>query len=144
VYGTGVNNDIDSITVDTSGRILLGGAFTTYNGTTTNRIVRLNSNGSIETAATVGFQSPVNDIEVQTDGKIIVVGTFTQYNSVSANGIIRLNNNFSIDTSWNYGTGLQTQGSDISINNNQTSIFVVGAFTSFNGTTQGYISNLLI
>jgi len=144
VYGTGVNNDINSITVDTSGRILLGGAFTTYNGTTTNRIVRLNSNGSIETAATIGFQNQVNDIEIQNNGKIIVVGTFSQYNNISANGIVRLNDNFSIDTSWDYGTGLFTQGGDITFNSNQTSMFVVGSFIFFNGISQNYISNLLL
>ena len=46
--GTGFNGIVYTIYIQPDGKILVGGDFTTYNGTTSNRIIRLNSNGSIE------------------------------------------------------------------------------------------------
>ena len=49
--GTGFDggdfDTVDTINIQPDGKILVGGYFTNYNGTTRNRIVRLNSNGSI-------------------------------------------------------------------------------------------------
>lgn len=146
--GAGFNSVVYKVTNDFTGRILIGGNFTEYNGTTTNGIIRLNANGSIETAATIGFQGYIWDIQVQTNGKILVSGLFISYNNTPSTSIIRLNNDFSIDTTWDCGTGLvnvtPADGYNLAINNNQTSVFVLGSFNEFNGTPQGFISNLLI
>lgn len=45
--GTGPNNDIKDIEIDYQNRVLIGGLFTSYNGVTANRLIRLSSNGSI-------------------------------------------------------------------------------------------------
>jgi uncharacterized delta-60 repeat protein len=146
--GVGFNSSVQTVTVDSIGRILVGGIFTDYNGTTTSGIVRLNSNGSVETAAPIGFGGYLWNIEVQINGKILATGLFVYYNNITSTSIIRLNNDFSIDTSWNCGTGLvnitPATGYKLAINNNQTSVFLVGTFNEFDGTPQGFISNLLI
>ncbi|MFH1005436.1 MAG: delta-60 repeat domain-containing protein, partial [Bacteroidota bacterium] len=41
--GTGANSTILTLAVQTDGKILIGGSFTSYNGTTRNRIARLRS-----------------------------------------------------------------------------------------------------
>ena len=46
--GTGFDNTVRVIDIQPDGKILAGGDFTKYNGTSRNRIVRLNSSGSIE------------------------------------------------------------------------------------------------
>ena len=46
--GTGFNYDVWTIDIQPDGKILVGGGFTKYNGTSRNRIIRLNSSGSIE------------------------------------------------------------------------------------------------
>jgi uncharacterized delta-60 repeat protein len=105
--GTGFNNSVIPLTLQSDGKILLGGSFTLYNGTSINRIVRLNTDGTIDSSFVVGtgFNGTVNDIKIQPDGKIVIVGSFTTYNSTTANRIIRLNTDGSIDSSFNTGTG---------------------------------------
>ena len=94
VYGTGFDSSVISVVVQSDGKILVGGGFTSYDGTSANGIVRLNTDGSAdETFATgTGFASIglVTKIGVQSDGKILVGGGFTSYNGTAANRIIRL------------------------------------------------------
>ena len=68
--------------VQTDGKILLGGAFTTLGGggtgtTTRNRIGRLNADGTLDTSFDPGANDSVYALAVQADGKIVVGGTFT-------------------------------------------------------------------
>src|SRR5690606_1792281 len=80
--GTGFNSDVNVITKQDDGKILVGGTFTTYNSTTQNRIARLNTDGTLDTSFTVGtgFDGVVRAITKQDDGKILVGGDFTSYN----------------------------------------------------------------
>ena len=98
--GTGFNSDVYSIAIQADGKIIVGGYFSEYNGVAANGIIRLNSNGSIDTSFVIGtgFNSLVYSIAIQDDGKILVGGYFSEYNGVSANGIIRLNSDGSRDT----------------------------------------------
>jgi hypothetical protein len=41
VYGTGFDNQVFSIALQSDGKILAGGFFTTYNGTSSDYIIRL-------------------------------------------------------------------------------------------------------
>jgi hypothetical protein len=84
-------------------KILAGGEFTTsmYNANITgsHKLVRLNTDGTIDTTFNIGtaFQVQnefVNDIEVQPDTRIIVGGNFTYFDSeTSYHHIIRLYEN---------------------------------------------------
>jgi len=100
--GTGFNNDVNAIATQTDGKIIIGGSFTTYQGISTNNIIRLNSDGSIDNTFIygTGFNNSVSDISVQTDGKIIVVGYFSTYNGGAANRIVKLNSNGLVDNSF--------------------------------------------
>lgn len=102
--GTGFNDLVTTIALQTDGKILVGGAFTTYQGISANRIIRLNSNGSIDATFnySTGFDSYVSDIIVQPDSKIIIVGYFSTYKGVSTNRIIRLNANGSVDNTFSF------------------------------------------
>ena len=77
--GTGFDNTVRVIDIQPDGKILVGGDFTKYNGTSRNRIVRLNSNGSIDTSFNIGtgFNDDVWTIDIQPDGKILVGGVAT-------------------------------------------------------------------
>jgi len=142
---SGVGDQVYSITIQSDGKILVGGPFTIYNGTTSNRIIRLNSDGSIDSSFNVGtgFNEYVNVIRVQTDGKILVGGSFTSYNGTTSNRIIRLNSDGSIDSSFNVGTGFPTNTyvTTIAIQSDGK-ILVGGRFTSYNGNTSKYIIRL--
>lgn len=134
--GTGFNAAVSSVAVQSDGKMIVGGSFTSYNGTTANRIIRLNTDGSIDTTFVygTGFDASPNSIVLQSDGKILVGGTFTTYQGVSANKIIRLNSNGNIDSSFVYGTGFDGNVSAIAIQSNGK-ILCGGSFTSYNGTS---------
>jgi hypothetical protein len=92
--GTGFDNIVSTIEIQTDGKILVGGSFTTYNETSSTRIARLNADGTLDSGFSVGtgFNSTVNTIAIQTGGKILVGGGFTTYNGISSSRIARLGN----------------------------------------------------
>ena len=106
VVGTGFNSQVECVILQTDGKILVGGNFTSFNGTSINRLIRLESDGSIDATFNIGtgFNSTVRDIVVLPDGKIYVVGSFSSFNggtSTATNSIVRLNSDGSIDVTFN-------------------------------------------
>jgi uncharacterized delta-60 repeat protein len=134
--GTGFGSvDINSVVIQSDGKIIIGGSFTSYNGVTSNRIVRLNSDGSIDTdfnSGGAGFNEYVSKVAVQPDGKILVVGAFTSYNAIGVNRIVRLNSDGSIDNTFDAGTGANGIIESITLQDDGK-MFVCGHFTTFNG-----------
>ncbi|MCS6796027.1 MAG: delta-60 repeat domain-containing protein [Raineya sp.] len=77
--GTGFDQEVNIVAIQPNGKILVGGDFTSYNTTSVGRLVRLESNGSIDAgfnAGGAGFNSWVTAIAVQSNGKIIVGGVY--------------------------------------------------------------------
>ena len=91
--GTGFNNTVWSIIQDSNGKYVIGGTFTSYNGSTTNRIIRLNQDGSRDDSfiTGTGFNGTVLSIIQDSNGKYVCVGTFTTYSGVTYNRLIKLN-----------------------------------------------------
>ena len=75
--GAGANGSVESVEVQSDGKILVAGGFTTFNGAERNGLVRLNSNGSVDTSYNAGLNGSASDVDVQADGKILVAGNFT-------------------------------------------------------------------
>lgn len=145
--GIGANTYITTAVIQSDNKILLGGAFVTWNGTTVNRIVRLNANGTLDTAFTAntgsGADSDINHIAIQSDGKILVGGSFTTWNGTTANNFIRLNSNGTVDTGFMANVGSGSVGGIISIGIQQDGkIILVGYLTSWNGLTVNGIVRL--
>ena len=141
--GSSVNGDVDAIVVQTDGKILLAGKFTSYNGTTQNRITRLNADGTRDTGFVIGtgLTDQVETMALQTNGKILVGGWFTSYNGTTQNYITRLNADGTRDTGFVIGTGFNGVVYAIAVQSDGT-ISAGGSFTSYNGTTQNYITRL--
>jgi uncharacterized delta-60 repeat protein len=141
--GTGFNSTVIAITKQTDDKILLGGLFTSYSGISANRLIRLNTNGSIDTSFNIGtgFSNLVNAITIQNDGKILVGGSFDTFSGISAGRIIRLNIDGSVDNTFNSGTGFGGTVSVISIGADNK-IYVGGAFTTYNATNWNRIIRL--
>ena len=102
--GTGANSSfVEGFAVQPDGKIVIGGTFTSFNGTGSNRIARLNSNGTLDTSFAIGtgFNSSVWAVFTQPDGKIWVGGAFSSYNARQARSVIRLNTDGTIDTTFN-------------------------------------------
>ena len=144
--GTGIPGIIWSVVLLNNGKIMVGGTFVTVNGAASSKIVRLNSNGSIDTTFNIGTgfsgYNPLLNFVEQTDGKIIVSGTFNAYNGATVNNLIRLNVDGSIDNSFaTAGTGFDNVTSKVLIQPDGK-LVVIGYFTAYNGTTRNYCARL--
>jgi hypothetical protein len=117
------------------GKILLGGFFTTYNGTSAPYFVELNTDGTFSrTGLGTGFNQSVRAIHIQPDGKIICAGTFTSYNGVAVGRIVRLNTDFTIDATFNVGSGFENEVNHLV--SDGTHIYLVGGFTTYKGNSR--------
>ena len=138
--GTGFSGGVLPIAVQSDGKILLGGFFTTLNGTTVNRIVRLNSDGTRDTTFTTNAGSAANGsvlgIAIQTDGKIVICGSFSTWNGVTVNRIVRLNSDGTRDVPFTTNTGTGSNQSIIALAvQSDGKILLGGGFSTWNGTT---------
>jgi uncharacterized delta-60 repeat protein len=140
--GTGANSVVYSIALLPDGKILIGGAFTSINGVSRNRLARLNANGSLDNTFNPGGASNlVASLIRQPDGKILLGGFFTNVNGASRSGIARLNADGSLDTGFNPGSGLNNYVANISLQSDNR-ILIGGAFTSYNGVNRNRIARL--
>jgi len=111
--GTGPNSTTHNILVLPDNSIVLTGTFTSFNGTSYNRIIKLNSNGTLNTSfiTNMGTGFLGGDV-IQTlltpAGKLLCLGNFTSYNGVTRNRIVQLNLDGTIDSSFNYAGGFTT------------------------------------
>jgi uncharacterized delta-60 repeat protein len=145
--GTEADNIVRTASIQSDGKIIIGGDFNSYNGITRNQIARLNTNGTLDTNFNPGTgteaNSTVYDSSIQSDGKIIIVGAFNFYNSVTRNGIARLNTDGTLDDTFNPGTG--TEASTIVRTTSIQSdgqLIIGGNFTSYNGTGRNRIARI--
>ncbi|WP_221029575.1 immunoglobulin domain-containing protein [Actomonas aquatica] len=135
--GSGFNGSVLAMVRQDDGKVIVGGGFTTYNGTSQARIVRLNTDGSIDTGFNPGSgaNDSVWDLALQSDGKVVVTGSFTAINGTTRNRIARLNSNGSLDTGISFGTGANW-GIYAVVIDNDGGFVVGGGFSTLNDTTR--------
>jgi uncharacterized delta-60 repeat protein len=141
---TGVNDTVYAVAVDSSGRIYLGGDFTTFGGVGRNRIARVTSAGILDTTFDpgTGCDGTVYTIAVQSDQAVVIGGAFTSFNQLSRTRITRLTTTGALDTTFNPGTGFNNLVQAIALQPNNQAV-VVGSFTSFDGTARTNVLRLL-
>lgn len=103
--GTGFNSDVTGILVSPDDKIYVRGLFTTFNGNTRSHLVKLNSDGTEDTAfytnLGTGFNNSINSIEELSGGRIMVCGFFTSLNGNSSyKRFVVLNADGTVDTSF--------------------------------------------
>ncbi|WP_168674478.1 LamG-like jellyroll fold domain-containing protein, partial [Hymenobacter artigasi] len=151
--GAGFNNTVSALAVQPDGKVLAGGAFTSYNGVANIYIARLNANGSSDRGTGAGqfntgagFNSTVSALALQPDGKVLAGGLFTAYQSVANTRIARLN----ADGTNNTGTGAGQFNTGAGFNNVVSALAVQpdgkvlagGAFTTYQGVTANRLARL--
>ncbi|MBN2159642.1 MAG: delta-60 repeat domain-containing protein [Spirochaetes bacterium] len=92
--GTGADGGVVTMAIQRDGKVLVGGYFTTYNGPVPDRIIRLNTDGSVDSTFNnggTGADVSVNSLAIQRNGKVIMGGNFTTYNGTDVpDRLIRL------------------------------------------------------
>jgi uncharacterized delta-60 repeat protein len=141
----GADDQVLCIALQSDGKILIGGYFTSINGVTRKGLARLNPDGSLDAGFLNGLTGP-NDVvvglAVQPDGQILVGGYFTLVNGVTRNRVARLNADGSLDNSFQNGlAGANgTVGGFAVLPDGR--ILIGGGFTSINGAATTNVARL--
>lgn len=149
-FTTTVNGQINAMLLQPDGKIIIGGKFSSVNGTTRNRVARLNTDGKLDTSfnPNVGendasFQPDVMALALQSDGKLVVGGGFTVVGSGKARDrIARFNADGSVDESFNPGANSMVLALAIEPIGSEERILVGGGFTKLAGTAINRIARL--
>lgn len=142
--GTGANGVVNTLALQPDGKILIGGAFTSYNGAPRSRLARLNANGNLDVSflPNPGPDQSVNALVLQPDGRVIVAGTFTQYNNTPRSYIVRLNAAGGLDHAFFTGSGPNQAIHALALQPDGK-VLIGGAFTGINGIGRNRIARLL-
>jgi uncharacterized delta-60 repeat protein len=102
----GFDSYTKSILQLSNGDLIISGEFTSYNGVSCGRIVRINPetgkmNNNFNTNIGTGFSSIVQSIIADADDKLYAVGNFNKFNNVSTPFIYWLNADGSRNSDWN-------------------------------------------
>ena len=147
--GSGGNNTIHDIKIQSDGKIIVAGSFSTWNGNPVGYIVRLLSDGTYDPTFTsnlgAGFDNYILGLEVQADDRILCGGGFTNLNGNPQNHFARLNSDGTEDNIFNF-TVMSIGGfnGDVFqiIVQPDTAILVRGSFGSYNGDSCSYITRI--
>jgi hypothetical protein len=84
--GSSADGTVNSVLIQSNGKILVAGSFTSFNGTNCNHLARLNPGGRLDTNfnAAAGVDGVVSAAALQPDGNVLVAGNF-----ITANGAVR-------------------------------------------------------
>lgn len=123
---------------------MVGGTFTTFDGSPQLRLVRLNSDGTKDESFNLkeGFDGEVKAIFRQSSGKFLIGGDFQTYVNKFNPGIIQLDiNGLKRDDEFDIGEGFNGTVF-ISKRQNDGKIILGGLFTEFNGITVNNLARL--
>jgi len=138
--GNTFNGYVNTIKVQSDGKILAGGSFSSFFGTAANRIIRLNSDGTKDTSfatSSIITSGNIYDMDIQSDGKIIVGGEFND----NLGRIARFNSDGTLDNTFVTGSGFNKKVRCVKILSDGK-ILCAGYFSTYSGTTVNGIVRL--
>ena len=146
----GVVGTAYTLKVLSSGQILVGGAFVTFNGVNTAGLVRLNSNGSVDATfnpagtgvAANTYGQDVRSITLMDDGRTVIGGHFNAYDGHAAHSVARLNVDGTLDTSFNAGEGVDDGGVNAVAVQADGKVLVGGGYNHFDGISTNHLVRL--
>jgi uncharacterized delta-60 repeat protein len=128
--GTGANALVRSVAAQSDGRIIIGGAFTQFDGYDRNYIARLNSSGSLDFgfSAGAGPNGIVSAVGLDsTEGDVLLAGAFTSVNGSPRNRFARLTSGGATDLAQDQPTGLDAAAYALAVQTDSKAI-VGGSF----------------
>jgi uncharacterized delta-60 repeat protein/CSLREA domain-containing protein len=143
--GVGPNAAVSALYLQPDGKLIVGGGFTNFAAASNTRIVRLQSNGSLDPSfnSALGLSMAVRQALVQTDGKIFVAGEWIGNDTpYGKQGIVRLESSGSVDASFNPGLGTNGHTVQAFAIQPDSKVVIVGAFPSYNGTPINGVARL--
>ncbi len=131
--GAGANGTVTTILPLNSGKILIAGSFSSYDGIGRKGVAILNEDGSLDTSFHPGTGVIGTVLHAAEDfyGRILLVGNFSSYNGTTVGKIAMVKPDGSLDTTFRVGTG--SNGPIQAVARSGDSWAIGGSFSSFNG-----------
>jgi len=153
--GLGADATVRALALEPTGRIIVGGSFTSMAGTTRSYLARINPDGSLDanflsSPSATGGNDAVYALALQQDGKILAGGEFTIFNGVSRHRITRLESEEDekrnikpgdTDPSVNFGSGANSFVVAIAVQQDRR-IVIGGGFTIVDDQVRNYVARL--
>ncbi|HTI69751.1 MAG TPA: immunoglobulin domain-containing protein [Candidatus Limnocylindria bacterium] len=123
-----------SLVVQSTGKILLAGGFSKINGETHHAIVRLNTDGSVDSSwpgtgiGNNGGES-VDALALASDGRVLLGGKLDSYNGIAQPGLARLSADGVLDTTFTKPAGSTTYWVSTLAEQTDGKILIGGVFT---------------
>lgn len=136
-----LNGTVNAAAVQSDGRLVIGGTFTTIAGVQRNRIARLETSGAVDGSFAASADSSVSAVAIQSDGRVLVGGALGAVNDLARTRVARLLANGAVDTDWDESIGPNSTVSDIVSLEDGRSI-LRGAFSTISGRPVRYVARL--
>jgi len=141
--GTGPNAEVRSIAIQSDGKPIIAGNFTTYAGKSRNRVARLNSDGSPDATfyPAGGANAVIQSIALDSNGKVLIGGDFVSFNGTPRNRIARLVASGTLDAGFDPGSGADALVRAITLDHDGRAV-IAGSFTSVNNIPRSHVARL--
>jgi uncharacterized delta-60 repeat protein len=128
----GLNARVSAVASTADGAVVLGGNFSSINGTSRNRIGKVHADEALDQSFDpgTGANSSVSAVLVQPDGKILCGGSFSSHNGTPRAGLMRLNPDGSLDDGFDPGAGPNNAVTALAPSTN-AAFFIGGRFTAY-------------
>lgn len=139
--GSGYNSYVYAVETQSDDKILVGGEGNIWNGVTRNRIVRLNSDGTLDTAFSANTGTTADAyiwrLSVDSSGNILACGQCLVWNGTTVNQIFRLTSSGTLDATFtgNIGVGGNNQTIFAAKTQPNGKVVLGGNFTTWKGVT---------
>lgn len=149
-FDSGANQIVNTVAMQSDGKIIVGGSFTGLGGgtgtTTRNHIGRLNVDGTVDPTFNPGTDGPVLAVAVQPDGKILAGGNFNAVGGGTGlttlrKRIARFNADGTVDSSFDPGANLNVYALALQADGK---ILVGGNFSKLGGGGSGVTTRVAI
>lgn len=142
-FAAGSSGPVYATAVQSDGKVMVAGEFSSLLSGSRLRIGRLNVNGTLDGSfnPAAWLDNTPNVVVVQPDGRVLVGGAFTVANGVTRNRLVRYNDDGTLDGAFNPGIGPNSTVYSLLVQPNGD-ILVGGAFSAFNNESRGYLVRL--
>lgn len=142
--GTGTNNTVYAIAIQPNGKVVAGGFFTNYNGTSRTQIARINTDGTIDNsfAPNIIGGGGVFSIRLLPKGKMLLAGGLGSISGNVRSGLARLNFNGSLDAFYPSGGAINNAVYAIDYQSGGGTL-IGGTFTSVGGNPRSHFARLI-
>ncbi len=134
------------IIVQPDGKILVSGYFSYYNGQPCHSVVRLFSNGALDTTFNAGSGAQGGYgvfMRLQPDGRIIVAHDFDSFNGFASEDIVRLESDGVVDQSFTSGVGCAYPDIEALTLQPDGRILIGGSFECYDGIGRNRLARLM-